>query len=209
MDNRTRRDKGMAYFSDESVMEEQLKAKKLIRQYNQYMPFEPEKGMECLYETGIKHKGSVYFEPPFHCEYGSHIEVGENFYANAYCTMLDVAKITIGDDVLFGPFVCLYTAGHPIHPESRKSGYEYGKPITIGNGVWIGGNCVILPGVTVGDNAVIAAGSIVTKDVPAGVLAAGNPCKVIREITEEDRRYFYKKEPFDDEVWQLIQENRG
>ena len=166
--------------------------------------------MECLYETGIKHKGSLYFEPPFHCEYGSHIEVGENFYANAYCTMLDVAKITIGDDVLFGPFVCLYTAGHPIHPESRKSGYEYGKPITIGNGVWIGGNCVILPGVTIGDDAGNCGGEHCDKKMcPPVCWLREIPAQSIREITEEDRRYFYKKEPFDDEVWQLIQENRG
>lgn len=118
--------------------------------------------------------------------------------------MLDVAKITIGDYVFFGPNVSLYTAGHSIHHESRNSGYEYGIPITIGNNVWIGGSCVILPGVTIGDNCVIAAGSVVNKDIPSGVIAAGNPCKVIREISEDDRKYYYKKIPFDDEVWKII-----
>ena len=207
MDNRERRDKGMAYISDDAVIEEQKKAKYAIRQYNQCMPFEPEKGMKYLEETGILHKGSMYFEPPFHCEYGSHIEIGDNFYANAYCTMLDVGKITIGDNVLFGPNVSLYTAGHPIHPQSRNSTYEYGIPITIGNNVWIGGSCVVLPGITIGDNSVIAAGSVVTKDIPSGVIAAGNPCKPIREITEEDRRYYFKDRVFDDEAWAVINKN--
>lgn len=204
MDNRTRRDKGMAYFSDESVMKEQSKAKRAIRRYNECMPFDTEQGMKCLEEAGILHKGSMYFEPPFHCEYGTHIELGENFYANAYCTMLDVGKITIGDDVLFGPCVSLYTAGHPIHPQSRKSGYEYGIPISIGDRVWIGGNCVVMPGITIGSDSVIGAGSVVTKDIPAGVIAAGNPCRVIREITEEDRKYYYKDRVFDDEIWEMV-----
>ena len=180
MDNRMRRDMGMAYFADESVVEEMSRAKRAIRKYNECMPFDIEKGMQYLDEAGIGHKGKIYLEPPFHCEYGMHIEVGENFYANAYCVMLDVGKIKIGDDVQFGPSVSLYTAGHPIHPQSRKSGYEYGIPITIGDRVWIGGNCVILPGITIGSDTVIAAGSIVTKDIPEGVVAAGNPCRVIR-----------------------------
>ena len=204
MDNRYRRDHGMAYFSDESVMAEQMVTKRLIREYNQVMPFEPEKGMECLNKTGMVHGESVYFEPPFHCEYGSHITVGENFYANTGCIMLDVGKITIGKNVLFGPNVAIYTAGHPIYPDSRNSGYEYGIPVTIGDNVWIGGSCVILPGVKIGNNAVIGAGSVVTKDIPDNVCAAGNPCRVIREITEEDRPYYYKKQRFDDEIWKKI-----
>lgn len=204
MDNRTRRDSGMAYFADESVTAEMVTAKKAVRKYNECMPFDVEQGMKYLNEAGIRHKGSVYFEPPFHCEYGSHIEIGEGFYANTGCVMLDVGRITIGDNVLFGPNVSLYTAGHPIHPESRKSGYEYGIPIKIGDNVWIGGSCVILPGVTIGNNVVIGAGSVVTKDIPDNVCAAGNPCRVIREITEEDRPYYYKDRKFDDEVWEKI-----
>ena len=118
--------------------------------------------------------------------------------------MLDVGKIKIGDDVQFGPSVSLYTAGHPIHPQSRKSGYEYGISITIGDRVWIGGNCVVLPGITIGPDTVIAAGSVVTKDIPEGVVAAGNPCRVIRKITEDDRKYYYKDRVFDDEIWEII-----
>lgn len=204
LDNKTRRDNGMAYLSDDSVIKEQLTAKSAIRKYNECMPFDTEKGMKYLEESGIIHKGNIYFEPPFHCEYGTHINIGKNFYANAYCTMLDVGKITIGDDVLLGPSVSLYTAGHPIHPLSRKSGYEYGIPITIGDRVWIGGSSVITPGVTIGSDTVIGAGSVVTKDIPAGVIAAGNPCKVIRKITEEDRKYYFKDKVFDDEVWEIV-----
>ena len=122
--------------------------------------------------------------PPFYTDYG--------------------LNITIGKNVLFGPNVAIYTAGHPIHPDSRNSGYEYGIPVTIGDNVWIGGSCVILPGVKIGNNAVIGAGSVVTKDIPDNVCAAGNPCKVIREITEEDRPYYYKKQRFDDEIWKKI-----
>lgn len=172
------------------------------------MPFDMKKGMDCIARTGIKHKENIYFEPPFHCEYGNHIEVGENFYANVNCIMLDVGKITIGDNVLFGPNVSIYTAGHPIHPESRNSGYEYGIPVTIGSNVWIGGSCVILPGVSIGNNVVIGAGSVVTKDIPDNVCAAGNPCRVIREITDADRPFYFKDRRFDDEAWAKINRNK-
>lgn len=204
MDNRYRRDHEMAYNADESIIAEQLRTKKAIREYNKVMPFEPEKGMSCLDSAGLNHRENVYFEPPFHCEYGSHITLGENFYANTGCVMLDVAQITIGKNVMFGPNVSIYTAGHPVHPDSRNSGYEYGIPVTIGDNVWIGGSCVVLPGVTIGDNAVIGAGSVVTKDIPANVCAAGNPCRVIRKITEADKPFYYKDRRFDDEVWDKI-----
>ena len=197
-DNRYRRDHEMPYFADSSVTDEMLIAKRAIREYNAVMPFEPEKGMDCLNRARIRHGKSVHFEPPFYCEYGFHIALGENFYANTGCVMLDVALITIGNNVMFGPNVSLYTAGHPIHPESRNSGYEYGIPIHIGNNVWIGGSCVVLPGVTIG------AGSVVTRDIPANVCAAGNPCRVIREITEEGCPYYFKKRWFDDEIWEKI-----
>lgn len=208
MDNRYRREKETAYFSDESVTSEQLETKKAVKEYNAVMPFDMKKGMDCIARTGIKHKENIYFEPPFHCEYGNHIEVGENFYANVNCIMLDVGKITIGDNVLFGPNVSIYTAGHPIHPESRNSGYEYGIPVTIGSNVWIGGSCVILPGVSIGNNVVIGAGSVVTKDIPDNVCAAGNPCRVIREITDADRPFYFKDRRFDDEAWAKINRNK-
>lgn len=204
MDNRYRRDHEMPYNSDALVMKEQLPAKRNVRKYNKCMPFNLVKGMRLIDKIGIKHQGPVYFEPPFHCEYGFHITVGEHFYANTGCVMLDVGKITIGKNVMFGPNVSIYTAGHPIHPESRNSGYEYGIPVTIGDNVWIGGDCVVLPGVTIGSNTVIGAGSVVTKDIPDNVCAAGNPCKVIRSITEEDKPYYFKDRKFDDEVWKKI-----
>ena len=121
------------------------------------------------------------------------------------CTILDVAKVTIGENVLFAPNVSIYTAGHPVHPVSRQSGYEYGIPVTIGDNVWVGGNVVITPGVTIGDNVVIGAGSVVTKDIPANVVAAGNPCRVIRKITEEDKKYYYKDREFAPESWAVIE----
>lgn len=130
---------------------------------------------------------------PFHCDYGCNIYLGERFYANFDCVMLDVAKIIIGDDVMLAPKVCIYTAGHPIDAEVRNSGLEYGYEVKIGNSVWIGGNSVICPGVTIGDNVVIGANSVVTKDIPSNVVAAGNPCRVIRRITEEDKKYWQEQ----------------
>ncbi|MNC60607.1 Galactoside O-acetyltransferase [compost metagenome] len=123
--------------------------------------------------------------------------MGENFYANFNCTILDVGKVVMGENVMFAPNVSIYTAGHPVHPDSRNSGYEYGIAITIGDNVWIGGNAIINPGVTIGHNVVIGAGSVVTKDIPDNVIAAGSPCRVIREITEEDRKYYFKDKEFD------------
>lgn len=148
---------------------------------------------------------TVQINPPFYCDYGWNIEVGENFFANYFLTILDVGKVVIGDNVMFAPHVSIYTAGHPIHPESRNSGYEYGIPVTIGSNVWIGGNVIILPGVTIGDNVVIGAGSVVSKDIPGNMIAVGNPLRIIREITEEDRKYYFKDKLFDEESWDDIQ----
>ena len=116
-----------------------------------------------------------------------------------------MAKVKIGDNCQLAPNVAIYTAGHPVHPDSRNSLYEYGIGVTIGDNVWIGGNTVILPGVHIGSNTVIGAGSVVTKEIPDWVIAAGNPCKVIREITEDDRKYYYKDRKFDEEAWEYIQ----
>lgn len=139
----------------------------------------------------------MHIETPFRCDYGSNITVGNNFYANFNCTILDVGKVVIGENVMFAPNVSLYTAGHPVHPDSRNSGYEYGIAITIGNNVWIGGNVIVNPGVTIGNNVVIGAGSVVTKDIPDNVIAVGSPCRIVREITEEDRKFYYKDREFD------------
>ncbi len=130
------------------------------------------------------------FEPPVHFDFGCNTYIGENFYANFDCVILDVNRVVIGDNVLFGPKVCVFTAGHPIDAAIRNEVLQYGYPVTIGSNVWIGGNTVINPGVTIGDNVVIGSGSVVTKDIPSGVVAAGNPCRVIRQITEKDREYW-------------------
>lgn len=179
------------------LAEERLENKKRIYRYNHLSPGQPEEEDRLLKQILGKTGKNVHIETPFHCDYGYNIEVGENFYANYNLTVLDVGKVRIGENVMLAPNVSLYTAGHPVHPDSRNSGYEYGIDITIGNNVWIGGNVCVLPGVTIGDNAVIGAGSVVTKDIPANVIAAGNPCRVIRAITPEDRDYYYKDRKFD------------
>ena len=177
--------------------QERLENKKKIYAYNNLRP-EDHEGRDALIKEILGKTGQkIFVEAPFRCDYGYNIEVGENFYANYNLVILDVGKVKIGDNAQIAPNVAIYTAGHPIHPDSRNSGYEYGIPITIGDNVWIGGNTCILPGVTIGSNVVIGAGSVVTKDLPDNVIAAGNPCRVIREITEADRDYYYKDRKFD------------
>lgn len=127
---------------------------------------------------------------PFHCDYGCNISVGDNFYANYDCIILDVNRVNIGDNVWFAPRVSVYTAGHPIDKDVRSSGLEYGYEVNIGDDVWIGGNTVINPGVTIGSNVVIGSNSVITKDIPDNVVAAGNPCRVIRQITDKDKIYW-------------------
>ena len=194
----------MAYISDETVMEEQKKTRKILRELNTADPSDFERIGEIVEQLlGKSHK--AFINPPFYCDYGFHIEVGENFFANYNCTIIDVAKVKIGDNCQLAPNVSIYTAGHPVHPDSRNSLYEYGIGVTIGDNVWIGGNTVILPGVHIGSNTVIGAGSVVTKDIPDWVIAAGNPCRVIRKITEDDRKYYYKDREFDEEASEHIQ----
>lgn len=129
---------------------------------------------------------SVWMQPPFYCDYGTNIYLGERVYFNFNCVILDVCEVRIGEYSFFGPAVQIYAATHPIDPQMRRV-HEFGKPVTIGSDVWVGGSAVICPGITIGSNTVIGAGSVVTKDIPAGVVAAGNPCRIIREITEADR----------------------
>ena len=138
-----------------------------------------------------------WVEAPFHCDYGYRIEVGEHFYANYNLTILDTGRVRIGDNCMIAPNVSIFTAGHPIHPQARSSGYEYGLDITIGCNVWIGGGAILLPGVTVGNNVVIAAGSVVGRDLPDNVVAAGNPCRLVRTITRADRDFYFRDRPFD------------
>ena len=205
MDNITRRDNEMAYLSDESVMQQQVKARQLTQKLNT-MDRSDFEGLQSVVKELLGKSENAWINPPFYCDYGFNIEIGKDFFANYNCTILDVAKVIIGDNVYFAPNVAVYTAGHPIHPVMRESGYEYGIGITIGDNVWVGGNSVILPGVHIGSNSVIAAGSVVTKDVPEWSVVGGNPCRVIRKITEDDRNYYFKDKKFDDEAMHNINE---
>ncbi len=166
---------------DEVLVKERAYAKDLIFDYNHTRPGEREKRNEILKKL-LKAKGTFNIEPPFYCDYGYNIEIGDNFYANHGCIILDVNKVTFGENVLLAPYVQIYTAAHPIDPSERLTFKELSKPIQIGSNVWIGGGAIICPGVTIGDNVTIGAGSVVTKDIPDNVIAAGNPCKVIRKI---------------------------
>lgn len=168
------------YASDEELKRERYNAREMLYIFNNSHP--KEKNRMDILKRLVKAKGSFNIEPPFYCDYGYNIELGDNFYANFGCTILDVNKVIIGDNVLLGPNVHIYTAGHPIEPEERNTGKEYGKPIIIGNNVWIGGNTVILPGVKIGNNVTIGAGSVVTKDIPDNVVAVGNPCRIVKHI---------------------------
>lgn len=181
----------------DGLSEERLEARLKIDAYNSCPPGKKDELKRMIKNILGKTGEDVYIERPFRCDYGTNIEVGENFYANFNCVILDVGRVIIGDNVMFAPNVSIYTAGHPVHPESRNSGYEYGIEITIGDNVWVGGSVVINPGVHIGNNVVIGSGSVVTKDIPDNVIAVGNPCRVVREITEEDRKYYFKDREFD------------
>lgn len=173
---------------DAELLAERQRAKEIVFRYNSLQPSMIEERNELLKSLFGSVKGNFFIEPPFRCDYGCNIEIGENFYANYNLVILDCAKVTIGDNVLIGPNVGIYTAGHPLHFELRNEEWEFAYPITIEDNVWIGGNVVLNPGVTVGRNSVVGSGSVVTKDIPANVVAAGNPCRVIREITDADKR---------------------
>lgn len=204
MTNRERRDMGLPYISDDEIFEEQKRARKLTQAMNtaDRSDFDTISG---LVKELLGKSENAFINPPFYCDYGTHIEVGKNFFANYNCTILDVAKVVIGDNCQFAPNVSIYTAGHPLHPDTRNTLYEYGIEVTIGDNVWVGGNTVICPGVHIGSNSVIGAGSVVTRDIPEWSVAAGNPCKVIRKITDEDRRYYFRKREFDEEAWEDVQ----
>lgn len=163
------------------LLEELARAKEMCYAYNQLLPSKKEERKQILKELLGKVGEHYLIEQPFHCDYGSYITIGENFYANYNLTILDVNSVTFGDNVLIGPNCSFFAAGHPLEPELRKAGWEFGKPIQVGNNVWFGGNVTVLPGVTIGDNAVIGAGSVVTKDIPADCVAVGNPCRVMRK----------------------------
>lgn len=179
--------------SDEELVELRIKKFRFLDEFHatKYEDFEER---ERLARGIFAHVGkNAVINKPFHCDYGCHISVGDNFFANFGCVLLDVNKIEIGDNVFLAPNVCMYTAGHPIDKDVRNEQLEYGKAITIGNDVWIGGSTVINPGVTIGSNVVIGSGSVVTRDIPDCVVAYGNPCRVRRKITEEDKIFWQKE----------------
>ena len=178
---------GMCYDAfDDYLKNARIKAKLLCRKFNDLMPDDIEGRVSTIKELFGKTGENIWVEQPFLCDYGENIEVGNNFYCNYNLVILDCAKVTIGDNAFIAPNVGIYTAAHPIDAQQRNSGMEFAAPVTIGNNVWIGGGTQICPGVTIGDNTVIGAGSVVTKDIPSNVVAAGVPCRVIRQITVDD-----------------------
>lgn len=174
---------------DKELIAERMKAQELCYDYNNLIPSNIDERKKILEKLLGKTKKNYLIEQPFFCDYGYNIEIGENFYSNHNLIILDGNKVIFGDNVFIAPNCAFYTAGHPIDVNRRNQGLEYAKPIKIGNNVWIGGNVVVLPGVTIGDNTVIGAGSIVTRDIPANVVAVGNPCRVIKQIDGKEDSY--------------------
>jgi len=161
---------------------DRLRARELCQKLAALSPHAPAAERLALLAQLFGVDSDVSLTPPFFCDYGRNIELGRNVYFNFNCVILDVAKVTLGENVLVGPAVQIYTALHPMRAKERRAGLEYGKPVVIGNDVWLGGGAIVCPGVTIGDGSVIGAGSVVRANIPPGVLAAGNPCRVIREI---------------------------
>ena len=186
---------------DEEIMAEQVVCMQKLWEYNQIQPKDMDKRFAKLQDMFAEIGEGSYIEPPLHANFGGkHVHFGKNVYANYNLTMVDDTHIYVGDNTMIGPNVTIATAGHPIDPALRDVQAQFNMEVHIGRNVWLGGGCVLLPGVSVGDNTVIGAGSIVTKDIPANVVAYGNPCRVIREIGEHDRKYYYRDRKVDVEV---------
>ena len=194
---------GELYFcSDESILAEQEKCLDMLYDYNQTRPTEGKKRAELLKTMLAECGENVYIEPPFHSNWGGkHCHFGKNVYANFNLTCVDDSHIYVGEYTMLGPNVVLSSAGHPILPELREKIYQYNMPIHIGRNCWLGAGVIVMPGITIGDGSVIGAGSIVTKDIPAGVVAVGNPCRVLREINDHDREYYFKDKKI---IWEEI-----
>ncbi len=203
MNDTERRDNGLLYLTDETLAEQMNQARRILQKLNT-MDRTDTDGINSLAKKLMVCHGDLLLNPPFYCDYGYNIEVGNNCLFNYNCTIIDVGKVKLGDYCLLGPNVNIYTAGHPIHPALRNGNYTYGIDVEIGDNVWLGGNVTVCPGVKIGSNTVIGAGSVVTKDIPSWVVAAGNPCRVIREITESDRDYYFKDRPLDAELKEEI-----
>lgn len=185
-------------YSPFKVNSQWLEIHKAIKKFNDSNFWEDSTALRELQKLFRSTGNGFVLTPPFYCDHGDKISFGDHFYANTDLTILDENYVTFGNNVYVAPHVSIYTAGHPIDAKIRNTDLEYAKPVIIGNDVWIGGNVVINPGVTIGDNVVIGSGSVVTKDIPSGVIAAGNPCRVIREISEQDCIYW--KEQYEDYI---------
>lgn len=193
------------YPSGDDVMSEQLKCLDKLYDFNNTRPSELDKRNALLKEMFAEIGEDCYIEPPFHANWGGHhVHFGNSVYANFNLTMVDDTHIYVGDYTMFGPNVTVATAGHPIDPELRSGAYQYNMPVHIGRNCWLGAGVVVLPGVTIGDNTVIGAGSVVTKDIPPNVVAVGNPCRVLREINERDKEYYFKDRKIDAELLKSI-----
>ena len=180
--------------TDDSIMEEQLACLNKLYDFNQTRPTELDKRAKLLKELFAEIGEGCYIEPPLHANWGGkHCHLGKNVYFNFNVTLVDDTHIYVGDYTKFGPNVVIATAGHPILPSLREQAYQYNMPVKIGKCVWLGAGVIVLPGVEIGDNCVIGAGSVVTKNIPANSVAVGNPCKVIREIGEHDKKYYFKQ----------------
>ena len=198
-ESKKRMQEGRLYLpEDEEIMHQQMLCLEKLYDYNATRPSEYEKREALLKEMFADIGEGCYIEPPLHANWaGKHVHFGDNVYANFNLTLVDDTDIYVGDKVMFGPNVTVATAGHPIDPELRYQAMQYNIPVHIGENVWIGANAVVLPGVTIGDNSVIGAGSVVTKDIPPNVIAVGNPCRVLREIGDHDKKYYYKDREID------------
>lgn len=202
MTNKERMLAGKLYDPGEpEILKEQFGYLEKMYEFNRTMPFEMEKRQKLLKEM-LGHVGEgCYIEPPFYSNWGGkHVFFGDHVYANFHLTMTDDGNIYIGNHVMIGPNVTMSSAGHPIEPHLRKREMQFNADVHVGNNVWIGAGAILLPGVTIGDDTVIGAGSIVTKDIPSGVVAVGNPCRILREIGERDRNYYFRNLEVDIEI---------
>ena len=188
MTEREKKQSGRPYLpGEENLTAERIHAKDVCFAYNQTLPSDMEKRSEIMKSLLGKTSGAFWIESPFHCDYGYNIEIGANFFSNYNLVILDCGKVTFGDNVFIGPHCGFHTAVHPIDAEERNAGWEWDKPVTVGNNVWFGAGVQVMPGVTIGSNVVIGGGSVVTKDIPDNCVAVGNPCRMLRPITEADK----------------------
>ena len=199
MTQKERMEMGLVYYcNDDEILGDQVLCLEKLYDYNATRPLESKRRAELLKDMFAEVGDGAYIEPPLHANWGGkRVHLGKNVYANFNLTLVDDTEIYIGDNVMIGPNTVIATAGHPIDPELRLRITQYNKPVHIGNNCWLGANVVVMPGVSIGENTVIGAGSVVTKDIPAGVVAVGNPCRVMRPVGEKDKKYFFRNEEID------------